>query len=152
MPSGVGRTRHFRPVGIEHAIQTCDDVVSQEKYNSRPYFVLCILSSYASYPHEISMSATETQLAKTSIRTPVELGINEVPFPPTFVARYMAMDASECWYVFDTRPTYDSGEWVIRSGHWYEIGIDGVDGNLGMPEFAKGLPAKDTLFTIGEAA
>lgn len=98
------------------------------------------------------MSATENQLAKRSVRTPVELGINEVPFPPNFVARYMAMDASGCWYVFDTQPVYDSGEWVIRSGHWSEIGIDGVDGDLATPEFAKGLHAKDTLFEIGEAA
>lgn len=98
------------------------------------------------------MSATENLLAKTSVRTSIELGINEIPFPPHFIARYMAMDASGCWYVFDTQPIYDSGEWVIRNGHWYEIGIDGVDGDLGMPEFAKGLPAKDTLFEIGEVA
>ncbi|WP_151638079.1 hypothetical protein [Noviherbaspirillum aerium] len=97
------------------------------------------------------MSATENQLAKTSVATFAELGISEIMFPKDFTARYVAMDASGCWYVFDGHPTYESGEWRIRNGYWMELRINGIDGGLHLPECATGVSAEDSLIEISEA-
>jgi hypothetical protein len=97
------------------------------------------------------LTVAENQLASIIVKTPAELGIAQVPLPSNFVARYMAMDAGGCWYLFDSHPIYDCGEWTIRGGHWVELGIDGIDGGVRTPECAKGLSARDSLFEIAEA-
>lgn len=97
------------------------------------------------------MTLVENKPATQPVKTLAELGIAQVQLPANFVARYMAMDASGCWYIFDSRPVYDCGEWTICGGHWVELGIDGIDGGVRTPECAKGLSARDSLFEITTA-
>lgn len=94
------------------------------------------------------MFVTENPTATITLDRLADLGINLVELPANFVVRYMAMDAGGCWYLFDSLPIYDSGEWTIRSGHWHELGVEALDGGVQIPECGKGRAPRDSLIKI----
>lgn len=96
------------------------------------------------------MATADTQL-DIPVKTAAELGLSEVEFPSGFAARYMAMDASGCWYAFEAQPTYEYEEWKAGTGKWFEIGDDDKNGAIRTPAFARGMAAQDTLFEIASA-
>lgn len=97
------------------------------------------------------MASEDTQIGNIPVKTAAELGLSGIEFPGDFVARFMAMDASGCWYAFDARPTYEYEEWKLSSGKWFEIGSDEKDGATRTPAFARGMAAQDALFEVAVA-
>ncbi len=99
------------------------------------------------------MAPADTQAItlNTPVKTAAELGLTGIEFPGDFVARFMAMDASGCWYAFDARPVFEYEEWKVSGGKWYEIGNDDKDGTVRTPGFARGMAAQDALFEIASA-
>lgn len=97
------------------------------------------------------MASADTQALTIPVKTAAELGLTGIDFPSDFVARFMAMDASGCWYAFDVQPTYEHDEWKASGGKWFEIGDDEKDGVVRTPAFARGVAAQDALFEIALA-
>lgn len=97
------------------------------------------------------MAPADTQALDIPVKTAAELGLMEIDFPGDFIARFMAMDTSGCWYAFDTRPTFEYEEWKVSGGKWFEIGNDEKDGAMRTPAFARGMAAQDALFEIAPA-
>jgi hypothetical protein len=147
MASGAAWKWPTLKADIEYADQSCDDVVSKRKDNLTPSDVGYHVPHQATQLQRIRMFATDSPVAIASVRSAVDLGINDVPFPPNFVARYVAMDAGGCWHAFDTCPTYDAGEWTAQGGKWHELGIHGVEITSAC---ARGLTPRDCLFEIDE--
>lgn len=94
------------------------------------------------------MASADTQTGNVPVKTAAELGLTGIDFPSDFTARFMAMDASGCWYAFDARPTYEYEEWKLSGGKWFEIGCDEKDGATRTPAFARGMSASDALFEV----
>lgn len=51
-----------------------------------------------------------------------ELGLENVPFPESFIPMYLTVDEDNCTFVHEDLPIFDNGLWC--SDDWYEIGID----------------------------
>ncbi len=97
------------------------------------------------------MASEDIQTGTIPVKTAAELGLTGIDFPSDFTARFMAMDASGCWYAFDARPTYEYEEWKLSGGKWFEIGSDDKDGATRTPAFAQGMDASDALFEVALA-
>jgi hypothetical protein len=94
-----------------------------------------------------SASVSTSVSASNRPMTLTQLGLDDVTFPESFTPRYLTLDPSGCWYVFDTKPTFEHDEWTVTNGKWHEIAGDQIDRNYS-PAFARGLSPGEAIFEI----